>query len=461
MPRPSEVQSQSVQTPPAPTVLLVNLIQAASDVPSWWSPSRDRFLADFWPTEPYLAGAIYSVASRNASYRFVFEGIPEDIDYAQRLFAFADFGQGWPHFMMSVTIDLLTQDNGAFIEVIRPARARTSGGQIYDAARVAMGGEMVWAPVDSAGIPTAVDEEFELLDYPGDLPVGLAHLDAARCRRTGDPDFPIEYTDQRNRRHLLTWWQVITLEDLPSPREEAKGVGYCAVSRVLRAAQVLNSITTYKHEKVSGRFARAIHLTNVGRQQILDALATAEADADARLLARYSQPIVVDTIDPKAEPRVATLELATLPDAFDEEESLRWYIACLALGFGVDYTYLAPLPGGGLGTATQVESQERQARGKSSRLFMKMLEYKFNYSGILPDGVTFRFQEVDTEEERARTDISQARAQVRRTMIEGGEISPRIARQIAVDQGELAQKYLEMLAEEDVTPERVEGEISA
>ena len=35
---------------------------------------------------------------------------------------------------------------------------------------------------------------------------------------------------------------------------------YCAVTRLLRAAQILRSLAIYKDEKIAGRFHRGIHL---------------------------------------------------------------------------------------------------------------------------------------------------------------------------------------------------------
>lgn len=445
----------TVQQRPPAQVLLLNLMMAAGQAPVWWSPARDRFLADFWPAEPYLAGAVYSIASRNASYRFELEGPADDVEYAQHLFASADLDRGWQSFMLRLATDLLTQDNGAFIEIIRPAWTEYEG-KVYPAQRVRLeSGEYRWVAMHDGQAISPLDASLEVFDSPHNLPIGLAHLDSQRCERTGDPDYPVIYTDSRNRRHRMAWWQAATLEDLPSPREEARGVGFCAVSRVLRAAQVLQAIGVYKYEKVSGRFVRAIHLTNVGAQAIEDAIKRALAEADARGLEQYTQPIIADTVDPRAEPRVETIELASLPDGFDEEQTLRWYVACLALGFGVDYTYLAPLPGGGLGSATQVETQERQARGKSARLFMKTFENIVNTRGILPQGVTFRFREADLEEERATVDVQRARFDLIQGMLQSQVIGPKIARQMASDAGLLDPKYLALLEEEDIVQEVV------
>lgn len=441
--------------PERPISFILQLALTADEAPPWWSPARDRYLDKFWPTEPFLAGAIYSVSSRNASFRWELTGPRDQVRWAQQLLCQADFGDGWQPFMMKTAQDLLTTGNGAFIELIRPAKTRLNG-KSYDAIRAPHpdSGEYIWYAYDrdTGEMLSQYDYDLKVYDSPLSLPVGIAHLDSARAERTGDPDYPVIYTDLKGGQHKLGFHQVLTLAEMPSPRDEWKGVQVSAVDRVLKLAQILRDLSTYKSEKVSGRFARAIHLTNIDAQTIQDAVDQANESADAKGLLRYMQPIVAATLDPNARPDVATLELASLPSGFEEETTMRWYIAGLATVLGVDYGFLAPLPGSKLGTAAQAETQERQARGKSSRLFMRMLAHKFNYSGVLPRSVVFKFAQTDPYEESERDRAFARRTRARSTAIQSGEITPEIARQLAADVGDLDPKYLAMMGEGDVSP---------
>ena len=431
---------------------------AADECPVWWSLRRDDYLSKFWPTEPFLAGAIYAVSTRNASFRWELTGNYDTIWRYQRMLNEADFGGGWQTFIMKVTNDLLTADNGAFIEVIRPARALTKEGVSYDAIKAIHPdtGEIQWIPFDRHSgkelYNLAQGADFKVIDSPGDFPVGISHLDSHRCTRTGDPLYPVLYTNLDGKVHKLTHWQVITLEDMPSPRKEMNSVGHCSVTRCLRLAQTLRDVGIYKHEKVSGRFARAIHITNADAIQLQDAIDIASASADSKGLTRYSQPVILSTVNPNSRPDVATINLASLPDDYSEEEMMRWYIAGLANALGVDYGFLAPLPGNKMGTSGQAETQAEQARGKSSRLFTEMLQNKFNYGGLFPRTVEFKFARSDPGEESARDRGQALRARTRSVMIKSGEIPPALARQISADQGDLDPKYLEMLGEADRTP---------
>jgi hypothetical protein len=435
---------------------IANAATAADEAPAWWTPSRDEYLDRFWKQEPFLAGAIYAVAARNASFRWELTGPADDVEWAHNLFVQAGFGEGWQNFILKVTLDVLCSDNGGFIEVIRPARARSKSGHYFDAIKVPDPdtGQGMWQAYDASTgkFLDCTEYEFKITDNPFELPIGLAHLDSHRCTRTGNPDTPVIYSDIKGRRHKLAFHQVITLEDMPSPRAQWYGVGTCAVTRCLRLAQILRDMSIYKQEKVSGRFTRAIHLTNVDAEMIQDAIEQHNTDADNRALTRYMQPVVLATLDPNARPTVATIPLASLPDGFSEEETMRWYIAGVANALGVDYGFLAPLPGNKLGTSTQAETQERQSRGKSSRLFMEALTYKFNWSGILPQTTTFKFTASDPEEESERDRAFARRARAYNTLIQSNVLSPELARQMLADSGDIDPRYLELLGETDLTP---------
>ncbi len=463
-PNPTEAIKRTVQEFPevnaGPALMqpiIFNVGQAADEIDAWWSPQRDKQLSAFWSTEPFLAGTVYSIMSRNASFRYELKGPAKDVWSSQQLFAQADFGAGWQTFIEKVTQDLLVVDNGAFIEVIRPARARTAK-CTYDAIKMRDpdSDEMIWVAYDRhAGKPMfnlVADRDFKVMDSPLDLPVGIAHLDSLACTRTGDPDFPVVYTDRKGRQHKLNSYQVLTLEDMPSPRQEMNGVGICAVSRCLRLAQIIRDMQVYKHEKIAGRFSRAIHITNVDAMQLQDAIDQANMNNDARGLSRYSQPVILATLSKDAKPEVATINLAILPDGFSEEETMRWYVAGVANAFGVDYGFLAPLPGNKLGTSTQAETQERQAKGKSSRLFMQNLTFKFNFSGILPRTVTFQFSVADPWEESEKDRALARRARALATLIDANIIDQFMARQMLTDMGDLDPKYLAMIGETDITP---------
>jgi hypothetical protein len=84
---------------------------------------------------------------------------------------------------------------------------------------------------------------------------------------------------------------------------------------------------------------------------------------------------------------------------------------------------------------------------------MRLLEQRFNMHGIMPRNVTFSFGEQDQAENLEIAKVRMIRAQTRAMQISSGEITPEMARQIALDQGDLEEAYLNMIGESNATPD--------
>lgn len=397
-------------------VLAVFIGGMADAFPAWGLAikQRDLQLRAFWPTEPTLAGAFYSIVARNSAFRWKIKGPEATAKQVERLLWTACFGKGWDYFITKITLDLLSQDNGAFAEIIREFNSPT-------------------APV-----------------------MGINHLDADRCTRTGDPLFPVIYEDRDNVRHKMAWYSIVTLEDMPSPIERMNDLQYCALTRILRAAQIIRDMGVYKHEKISGRFSKSIHLVGgVSNQAIKDARAISNAEADNMGLTRYKDPIILAGLDPNATVSHEEIELAGIPDGFDEDTTLRWYIAQIANGVGTDYQEFAPLPAGNLGTSRQSDILHQKARGKGPARFMSMIWYMINYRGICPQTCEFIYEEQDVAASTEMAELKKTRAETRAARISSKEITPEMARKEAIAVGDL-DPDLEKLAPD--TPEQ-RGEV--
>lgn len=367
---------------------------------------RDRQLAEFWPTESYLASAIASIVMTRASLTWQLEGPPKSVSAVRRILNQSDFGRGWSSLMAKVCLDLSTQDNGAFAEIIRDSRR-----------------------------PGVRPESAPVL--------GLAHLPALRCIRTGNPFEPVIYINESGKFKTLKWYQVITFEELPSTLPGTHNRQVCFVSRVIKAAEIIRDITTYQGEKVSGRFLRTIHMVGgVSQPEIERMERRANTDADNMGLLRYMQPIIMAALDPNAKVSHVQIDLASLPDGFDFDETMKWYISVIAMAAGGDFQDFAPLPGGNLGTASQSETLHRKSQRKGHALFMKMVEDRLQQANVLPRNVTFRFNQQDAAAEMEQAQISQIRAATRAAQIQSGEISATTARRLAVEAGDLKHSHL-------------------
>jgi len=172
------------------------MAQAGEILAPWWSKTRDQQLRNKWKESDHFAGAVYTIAAKMAAVPFRVE--PRDMsvkshhkqaDYFNALLEEGiEFGQGWEAFWSRCLIDLWTQDNGFFAEVIGAGKK----------------------------------------DGPIRGPVlGLAHLDAWRCDRTSNPEYPVIYQDGDGKRYRFHHSRVLFTSQSPSPSAEMNSVGMC------------------------------------------------------------------------------------------------------------------------------------------------------------------------------------------------------------------------------------------
>ena len=363
---------------------------------------RDIQLRDFWPSETYLAGAVTSVCFRNAGFRWQIMGPPLVANAMTDVLNSALAGDtfGWGPFIEKVSQDLYTQDNGAFIELIRDP---------------------------------GIDANSAFKDESAPV-IGIGHLDSSRCVRTGNPIHPVVYRDREGEIHRLKWYEVIALSDFPSAIERLNGVGYCAVTRALRLAQLLRSVEIYKDEKIGGRMYKAIHIVGgVSRTDIEDTKRRGREEADNMGHIRYIDPVILASLDPEKPVSVATLNLASLPDGFDIAKEMEWYIAGLALSFGVDYQEFAPMPGRNLGSSEQSAIMHKKQTGKSPAVFMRVISDAFKNYGVLPRNTTLDFDDNRLWDELERQEIRTKAMEELVMAARAGILSPEAIRQILVN----------------------------
>lgn len=399
--------------------IVAQFAESADTIPQWgFQPgARDRALRAFWPNEPFFASALYDTIARYAAFGWTLEGGPRTVAAMQTILHTAEHGEGWIPLIHKVLIDLYTQDNGAFIEVVR---------------------------ADST---------------PNSPVVELNHLDSGRCVRTGFWDYPVIYYDIQGRGHRLASHQVVPLAEFPSSNENMRGVQYCALTRCLRAAQIMREIQVYNREKVSGRFTKRIFLVGgMSTRMIEDAVRQHQAAADAAGQLRFIQPVVLGTLDPTAQVSLATLDLANLPDNFNEEVFMHWYVTQLAMAFGSDYQDFAPLPGraGAASSGAGAAAQQARTRGKGPQMFMRTLEQAFNFHGIMPRNVTFKFGEQDNAAALETILLGKEYALYLQVLVEAGIVTDQVARQMLSDKGFLDPMYLELMRDPDPTPDIVQ-----
>lgn len=397
--------------------LVPYMAQAGALMAPWWSSSRDDQLRKFWRKSDHLSGAVYTMESKMTAIPFRIEpkdrSISEHVRRAEELtdllYWGAEFGEGWVNFYAKFVEDLVTQDNGTFFEIIGPG---SPSGPLMGA------------------------------------PTSIAHLDSFRCTRTGDPEFPVVFEDIDGSRYKLHYTRVGYTSLMSSPKVEMNGVGFCSVSRCLNVSQTLVDILTFKQEKMGSRPHRAIMITKGGLSpsDIQEAFALAESQMDDQGLSRYSK-VVVAGVSSLENAGLDVIDLAELPDGFDEETSITMGMATIALAFGMDARELFPAMTSG---ATRADAllQHMKQRGKGPGQILQLTEQLFNFK-FLPSYLRLNFDFQDDAQDRQVAEIKMIRSNRRWKDITAGTIDIRIAREIMRQDGDLDRSQFERLELQD------------
>lgn len=400
-----------------PFHLALWLARGAALAPPWWSPARDAFLRNFWRATDHLAGAVYSfvakmttipvrVEARDAS---VAKWVKEAEAMSEVVNIAPGGGLGWVSEFGKFVLDLITQDNGAFMEII--GEGDPSG------------------PIRGR-------------------PLSIAHLDSARCTRTGNYEYPVIYSATDGSIYKLHRTRVMFASQLPAPEAEMFGVGLCAVSRCMNIAQTMMDVLTYKQEKIGSRPPRKLLITRGGLdpQDLREAIELAQMENDNSAYQFYSH-IAIGGSPTLMDADVRSIDLVGMPDGFDEQTSINLGMAAIAMAFGVDARELWPASESG---ATRADAliQHLKQRGKAPGQIISMMEQLMNFY-FLPPYLQFKFDFQDDAEDMQRAQIRQIRANARVQDMSTGAVPANVMRRIMYIDGDVDQKTVEMIEAED------------
>jgi hypothetical protein len=386
-------------------------------LPQWWSKGRDIELRRFWKKVDHLAGTVYTIESKLQAIPFRViardqsnrRHVQQAEEYTNLLLSTAQYGAGWSVFYQRFVEDILTTDNGGFAEII---------------------GE---------GDPAGPIEG---------KPITVAHLDSARTTRTGNKLFPVIYTDDNGTPYKLHYTRVMNYASMSSPIKEMNGVGFSAISRVTNVAQNLLDIMIYKMEKLGSRPSRGLIITSGGLdpEDVRNAFSIAEQEMNNRSLSRYSKTIVIGDATLQ-DAKINLVNLAELPDGFDEETSTLLAMGAISLAFGVDSREIFPAMRAGQ-TRAEAVIQNMKQRGKGPGQILLETERMFN-SLYLPAHLYMLFDYQDDAEDRQKAETSNIRSQRRERDLKSKSIDVATTRERMVNEGDITQEQRVRMELED------------
>jgi len=393
----------------APEVSGINILAFLATgntlMPPWWSKKRDVELRKFWKKSDHLSGTIWAVQSKMTAIPFKI--LPRDLSvqehfpiaeyYTNLITDGSQFGEGWIDLYSKWLEDFFTQDNGAFIEII--GRGKKDG-------------------------------ELE------GVPITMASLDSARCRRTGNPKFPVVYESHGGKLYKFHHTRIAFASQMPSSAERMFGVGFCAVGRCINAAQNLIDIATFKQEKLGSRPNRQIIITQGGLDpaDLKAAISEANMEMSNQGLTRYAKTIAAGSVN-VPDAGIQVYDLANY-DGFNEEDSVVLGMATVALAFGYDAQELFPVSKNA-GKADAIIQHIKQ-RGKSPALVIGVMERLINRR-FLPSYLKMVFDLQDDAEDRQAADVHSIRSTTRTRDIEILITDTRTERETMLNNGEITE----------------------
>ena len=393
----------------APFSFLVNIGTRLDEIPAWnpiYPNGRDAFLTRWSRQETMMASAIYTLKTRIQTLNYEVSGPTRARNYALDLLDNPGLDDNIMSFTGKVIGDLLTADNGAFIELWRLGNYRDDTSPI----------------------------------------VGFGHLDSRQCWRTFNPEYPVIYTNpQTYERFKLHRNQVLMTADNVQSVELARGIGYCAVSRAVQWTRIVRSIMNYTDEKISGRFTRAIGLVSgITKNQLKKGLEASRDDAeDAGFFVYQGIPIFASPgMTAGSELKMVLQDLASIPDGFDFWDDITLYAYILAWVFGTDAREFWPATVSGA-TKADATVQNMKSRGKGIGWLIETMEWVFRH--ILPATAKFQYDYTDDEQDFMQAQIQEKRTGILSSLNKIGAIESWEVRALAIAEGIIDGELLETL----------------
>lgn len=368
------------------------------------SRNRDKWLSEAWMKEPHIAGVINTVTSIDRNREWNLTGGRNIVKRFSDILRSAEDGEGWRYFMGRCALSFYTSDLGAVTEIGRDGES---------------------GPLRA-----------------------IYNVDPTKCRLTGKVETPLSYTPTEGKEQFWKPDDYFRTTALPTIREEFRGLGFCALSRVWNLVRMMIAIYEHDMEQLGAKAPKGLLLLqNISEQQWLDAMKARDVQM-SKLERDYFGGVAVlaqegiDQIDAKL------VALSQLPTGFDLNTVVKLLMVGIALGFGYDPIEFYPIETGALGRSRESELQHQKATGKGGVEFIRTFQDRIQ--GELPPTVFFEFEQRDVNGEILEAQVQQAWATVFQTYYDKGTgvLSLEETRQLMVEQGLIPSEWT--LVEEEV-----------
>jgi len=401
--------------------VISGIVKAGELLPAWWSRQRDIDISRFLLQSDHMQSAGYKVTTKLTSIKPRVEPRDSNIkssialadEFNTILYENWELGEGWQVGFAKDLEQFFFRDNGFFREI--------TGDGPKDGPIVGM-------------------------------PTGSISLDSFRCTRTNSPEFPVMYLDTDGKSYKFHKTRVMFASQAPSPIATMHGVGRCWITRAINTAQNIADILLYKQEKLGSRPARQLLIgKGITAEQLFDAIFDAEESKDNAGFRVYSKTTAIGS--QSTDIGVDRIDLASVPDGFDERTSIELGMFAIALAIGIPPRDLWPASTTG---ATKADAETQHISGSAGYqaildLFAFLiggspLGSKQNIMGkFLPRSLKLVFDFIDDEQDARVAQNSSIRAATREKDLADGVVTIRVAREQALKASDISQAQFEEL----------------
>jgi hypothetical protein len=378
------------------------LVSAGDMLPPWWSRARDAALRAFYPGYDHVSGIVSAAQTKLSSIppRIVARDssisahVTAAEEMQERLYLVSGLGTGFLHEYKKFILDYLTQDNGGFLGII---------GENYEPENIPLQGPAV----------------------------GVRHLDAGRCRRTGDPEYPV--VQEVASRGLIKWhWsRVIYISQMASARVDMNGVGLCPLSRSVNVAQNLADSLNYKLEKMGSRpTTQILNGENMDANEIVRALLIGEEIMNNLGLKNFAKVVALGGRNNK----LSKIDLNQF-DPFNEETTFTIGVYSLAYIWGMDVRDIWPTSAGGTGDKVALIRSRQRLPADFTDELLPQLNLK-----LLPWYLKAVYADQDEEQKQQNAIIRDIRSRRRHRDSQSGYITSRAERLNMMRDGEITRE---------------------
>lgn len=400
------------------------VVSGANEVPPYWSMGRDKWLRQFvydnGPLKTAVNTFVNKVATIPLSVQAKDRSMMRHVRSAQMLEQSLRRNsgsmsssplKGFKQAFKMFTKDYLTQDNGAFMLVLGQGRAD---------------GPIVGPPS------------------------GLLHLDSACCVRTKDAEFPVKYHNiglgGDSKDYKIHYTRLIEMVNLPSSEVVLNGVGLCAVSCCIEAAQELWDIYRYSQEMFGSRPPNQILYAKKGAttKNLNDMIEAWQIKLNNEQRHRFGGTMVAAPRMGNQELDLEILKLSVMPENYNRRDITTINKSEIAAAFGLDLRDLAYVLGAPSRTG-DAEVQDRKGRGKGVGEFIETFVERFEEVYLNKEIHAVAFDYLDDEQDEQQATIRNFRSQARERDLRSGVTTIRAEREIMLNLGEISREVFEQM----------------